>query len=161
MSRDVSGRLTAGSSAGSSPSRAGKGASKSAGEGTGVGQDRRRGQEAVDEMAERAKELMIFRFIRLESVDVEFHFVSEDDASQRPLFSLADVSGLRIKLHPVIVRSRRCSAQDLLLDLRNTVIMDILSQAGQNFKNIGAYLAPRLGLGSSATDGFAAAANLQ
>ena len=108
----------------------------------------------ADEMVERAKGMAVFRFIRLESVEIEFHFVSKDDASSRPMFSLADVSGLRIKLHPVVIRSRRCSAQELLLDLRNTVIMDILSQAGRNFQNIGAYLAPRLGIRGSAEGAF-------
>lgn len=56
---------------------------------------------------------------------------------------LEDFDSLQVKIHPVVLREQITTPGDLLIDLRNHVVVDLLSQVSRNFVNMGAFLASK------------------
>jgi hypothetical protein len=56
---------------------------------------------------------------------------------------LEDFDSLQVKIHPVVLREQVTTLGHLLIDLRNHVVVDLLSQVSRNFVNIGAFLASK------------------
>ncbi|CAK4142550.1 unnamed protein product, partial [Aphanomyces euteiches] len=94
------------------------------------------------EMTERASTNMTFKHIRLGNVLVLLTYKSGKTAVTPQ--HLEEMRGFELKIHSLVYTDKTCSIEDLLLRVRRDIILDILSQVGRNFNNIGVFLKERL-----------------
>lgn len=91
------------------------------------------GNDAAD-MVLRASQTVIIKHIRIDEIEVGFSF--EGDVGM----GLADVRGVVLVVHPVTYRSKTWTLNQLFTQLQRDVLLDILSQATRNLRNVGVYL---------------------
>ncbi|KAF0689550.1 Aste57867_19007 [Aphanomyces stellatus] len=96
----------------------------------------------VVEMTERASTNMTFKHIRLGTVLVLLTYKSGKSAVTPQ--HLEEMRGFELKLHSLVYTDKTCTVSDLLLRVRRDILLDILSQVGRNFNNIGVFLKERL-----------------
>ena len=104
----------------------------------------------LETMHTRAKTNVTFQYLRLGQLIV---FVSYHGKNWS---MLEDFDSLQVKVHPFVFRNRTCTTEELLVSVRNHVVIDILSQVNRNFVNIGAFLASKFsGAGAGCCDSSA------
>ncbi|OQR89704.1 hypothetical protein ACHHYP_06105 [Achlya hypogyna] len=104
------------------------------------------GEDAVQEAAEmtdRAAKNMTFRHIRLGTVHV---LVSYKRGKAATVQHLEDMRGFDLKLHALVYADKTCTLAELLQRIRRDIILDVLSQVGRNFNNIGLLLKEKFDL---------------
>lgn len=103
----------------------------------------------ASETKDRGKNNITFKRIRLGTVDVVVTYknkktaamsASGHQAAPPPPQALEDMRGFEIKIHPLVYCDKTCSPTDLLLRIRRDIVLDVLSQVGRNFTNIGNFL---------------------
>lgn len=97
------------------------------------------------ESRDKEKKLIAFKRIRFGTLEVTVTYKSKRMAApngshaQSPPHqnALEDMRGFEVKIHPLVYCDKTCSATDLLLRIRRDIVLDVLSQVGRNFTNIG------------------------
>ncbi|RHY58098.1 hypothetical protein DYB34_011848, partial [Aphanomyces astaci] len=57
---------------------------------------------------------------------------------------LEEMRGFELKLHSLVYTDKTCTLSELVLRVRRDILLDVLSQVGRNFNNIGIFLKERL-----------------
>ncbi|GLD92734.1 hypothetical protein PINS_up001313 [Pythium insidiosum] len=94
----------------------------------------------VLEMRDRAKNNILFKRIRLGTVEVAVTYKNKKAPHNQPPHALEDMRGFEIKIHSLVYCDKTCSLSDLMLRVRRDIILDVLSQVGRNFTNIATFL---------------------
>lgn len=100
---------------------------------------------------DKATKLITFKRIRFGTLEVLVTYKHKKVAvgqqhpqsptgAGHPTHALEDMRGFELKLHPLVYCDKTCSATDLLLRIRRDIVLDVLSQVGRNFTNIGNFL---------------------
>ncbi|RLN14675.1 hypothetical protein BBJ28_00000293 [Nothophytophthora sp. Chile5] len=96
---------------------------------------------------EQAKGSILFKRIRLGAVEVVLTYKNKRSSSTQPHLShatppqaLEDMRGFEVKTHALVYCDKTCSPLDLLLRIRRDILLDVLSQVGRNFTNVGNFL---------------------
>ncbi|EEY53582.1 uncharacterized protein PITG_07262 [Phytophthora infestans T30-4] len=109
-------------------------------------------ESAEREVKDRAKNGILFKRIRLGAVEVVLtyrHKKSNLGNSSTPHLhlphasqpqALEDMRGFEVKTRALVYCDKTCSPLDLLLRIRRDILLDVLSQVGRNFTNIGNFL---------------------
>ncbi|KAL3667437.1 hypothetical protein V7S43_007662 [Phytophthora oleae] len=109
-------------------------------------------QREISEMKDRAKNSILFKRIRLGAVEVVLTYKSKKSSlgsSSTPHLhlphasqpqALEEMRGFEVKTHALVYCDKSCSPLDLLLRIRRDILLDVLSQVGRNFTNIGNFL---------------------
>ncbi|OQS07364.1 hypothetical protein THRCLA_00623 [Thraustotheca clavata] len=108
--------------------------------------------EDVAEMAQRATKNMTFKHIRLGTIQVVVNYKSSK-ASNIHHDHLEEMRGFDLKIHALVYTDKTCTLDELLVRIRRDIILDILSQVGRNFNNIGIFLKERLDISRWADKG--------
>ncbi|KAG7389955.1 hypothetical protein PHYPSEUDO_009213 [Phytophthora pseudosyringae] len=109
-------------------------------------------EREMSEMKDRAKNSILFKRIRLGAVEIVLTYKNKKSnlgnsstphlhlphASQPQ--ALEDMRGFEVKTHALVYCDKTCSPMDLLLRVRRDILLDVLSQVGRNFTNIGNFL---------------------
>lgn len=93
----------------------------------------------ISEMKDRAKTNILFKRIRIGTVEVVVTYKNKKSHHHNQQ-TLEDMRGFEVKMHALVYCDKTCSLMDLMLRIRRDVILDILSQVGRNFTNIGNFL---------------------
>eukprot|EP00753_Platysulcus_tardus_P003159 PLAT12287.1.p1 GENE.PLAT12287.1~~PLAT12287.1.p1 ORF type:complete len:1284 (+),score=545.64 PLAT12287.1:483-3854(+) len=91
-------------------------------------------------MKRRAARTIVFKHVRLGEVSLVASYKGNK------LNNVEDFERFTFKLHTLTYTSRTCSLQAFMDRLLRDIIVDILSQAGRNFKNLGLYMRDRMRL---------------
>ncbi|EQC40113.1 hypothetical protein SDRG_02766 [Saprolegnia diclina VS20] len=102
-------------------------------------------EREVAEMTDRATKNMTFKHIRLGTIQILLSYKSGKSVTQ-PQQHLEDMRGFDLKIHALVYTDKTCTLDDLFLRIRRDIILDILSQVGRNFNNIGLLLKEKLDL---------------
>ncbi|ETM36159.1 hypothetical protein L914_17112 [Phytophthora nicotianae] len=106
----------------------------------------------INDTKDRAKNSILFKRIRLGAVEVVLTFKNKKSNlgnSSTPHLHLAhasqpqaleDMRGFEVKTRALVYCDKTCSPMDLLLRIRRDIVLDVLSQVGRNFTNIGNFL---------------------
>jgi hypothetical protein len=98
-------------------------------------------EKDILEMKNRAKRNILFKRIRLGTIDVTISYKNKKSGSNStPAQALEDMRGFELKVHPLVYCDKTCSLEDLLLRIRRDIILDVMSQVGRNFTNISNFL---------------------
>eukprot|EP00644_Phytophthora_capsici_P012563 jgi/Phyca11/546925/estExt2_Genewise1Plus.C_PHYCAscaffold_230096 len=108
-------------------------------------------EQEISEMKDRAKNNILFKRIRLGAVEVVLTYKNKKNSlvSSTPHLhlphapqpqALEDMRGFEVKTHALVYCDKACSPLDLLLRIRRDILLDVLSQVGRNFTNIGNFL---------------------
>ncbi|KAK1932527.1 UPF0648 protein C3H5.09c [Phytophthora citrophthora] len=108
-------------------------------------------EREIMEMKDRTKNSILFKRIRLGAVEVVLTYKNKKSshASSTPHLhlphasqpqALEDMRGFEVKTHALVYCDKACSPLDLLLRIRRDILLDVLSQVGRNFTNIGNFL---------------------
>ncbi|RLN20521.1 hypothetical protein BBJ28_00004209 [Nothophytophthora sp. Chile5] len=96
---------------------------------------------------EQAKGSILFKRIRLGAVEVVLTYKNKRSSSTQlhlphatPPQALEDMRGFEVKTHALVYCDKTCSPLDLLLRIRRDILLDVLSQVGRNFTNVGNFL---------------------
>ncbi|GAB9462890.1 Fmp27, c-terminal [Globisporangium polare] len=102
-------------------------------------------EREISEMKERAKTNILFKRIRIGTVEVVVTYKNKKSHhhNHQPL---EDMRGFEVKVHALVYCDKTCSMMDLLLRIRRDVILDVLSQVGRNFTNIANFLRDQVDL---------------
>ncbi|GMF64878.1 unnamed protein product [Phytophthora lilii] len=106
----------------------------------------------INEMKDRAKNTILFKRIRLGAVEVVLTYKNKKSSvgnsnthhlhlphTAQPQ-ALEDMRGFEVKTHALVYCDKTCSPMDLVLRIRRDILLDVLSQVGRNFTNIGNFL---------------------
>ncbi|KAL7685201.1 hypothetical protein Plhal304r1_c032g0103921 [Plasmopara halstedii] len=121
-----------------------------------------------DEKSDRVSSSTLFKRIRLGTVEVVLTYKNKKsnigNSSTSHLHhphmlqpqALEDMRGFEIKTRALVYCDKSCSPFDLLLRIRRDILLDVLSQVGRNFTNIGNFLRDQIDLSCwAAFDGLA------
>lgn len=102
-------------------------------------------------MKDRAKNIL-FKRIRLGAIEVVLTYKNKKSGlgnSSTPHLhiphaaqpqALEDMRGFEVKTHALVYCDKTCSPLDLVMRMRRDILLDVLSQVGRNFTNIGNFL---------------------
>lgn len=93
----------------------------------------------VIEMKARARNYMTFKHLRLGEVKCRVSYSGKQE------FGLEDMRGFEIKVHPLIYSNKTCTLKEFMCRVRRDILLDLMSQVGRNFTNLGVFLKERLG----------------
>ncbi|TMW66228.1 hypothetical protein Poli38472_003993 [Pythium oligandrum] len=93
----------------------------------------------IAEMQDRAKNNILFKHIRIGTLDVVVTYKNKK-LNHQSHQTLEDMRGFEVKIHSLVYCDKTCSMMDLLLRMRRDIIVDVLSQVGRNFANIANFL---------------------
>ncbi|KAF1329222.1 Fmp27, c-terminal, partial [Globisporangium splendens] len=96
-------------------------------------------EREISEMKDRAKTNILFKRIRIGTIEVVVTYKNKK-SNHHNQQTLEDMRGFEVKIHALVYCDKTCSIMDLMLRIRRDVILDILSQVGRNFTNIGNFL---------------------
>ncbi|KAG7401009.1 hypothetical protein PHYBOEH_003599 [Phytophthora boehmeriae] len=97
----------------------------------------------------RAKNSILFKRIRLGAVEVLLTYKHKKSSTSTQHLhlphaaqpqALEDMRGFEVKTRALVYCDKTCSPLDLLLRIRRDIVLDVLSQVGRNFTNIGNFL---------------------
>ncbi|KAG6967891.1 hypothetical protein JG687_00004016 [Phytophthora cactorum] len=109
-------------------------------------------EREINDMKDRAKNSILFKRIRLGAVEVVLTYKNKKSNlgnSSTPHLHLShtsqpqaleDMRGFEVKTRALVYCDKTCSPMDLLLRIRRDILLDVLSQVGRNFTNIGNFL---------------------
>uniref|UniRef100_K3X257 Uncharacterized protein n=1 Tax=Globisporangium ultimum (strain ATCC 200006 / CBS 805.95 / DAOM BR144) TaxID=431595 RepID=K3X257_GLOUD len=97
-------------------------------------------EREISEMKDRAKTNILFKRIRIGTIEVVVTYKNKKSNHHHNQQTLEDMRGFEVKIHALVYCDKTCSMMDLMLRIRRDVILDILSQVGRNFTNIGNFL---------------------
>ncbi|KAF1772802.1 FMP27, C-terminal [Phytophthora cactorum] len=109
-------------------------------------------EREINDMKDRAKNSILFKRIRLGAVEVVLTYKNKKSNlgnSSTPHLhlphtsqpqALEDMRGFEVKTRALVYCDKTCSPMDLLLRIRRDILLDVLSQVGRNFTNIGNFL---------------------
>ena len=95
-------------------------------------------EDVIQEMRERADANITFKHIRMGEMNCHLHYQSStlsNAANNGP--RIEDICGFHFKIHPVVYSNKTCSTKEMALRIRRDIIIDLLSQVGRNFQNLG------------------------
>ncbi|RHY97290.1 hypothetical protein DYB35_006187 [Aphanomyces astaci] len=87
--------------------------------------------------------LVTFKHIRLGTILVLLTYKSGKATPTTPQH-LEEMRGFELKLHSLVYTDKTCTLSELVLRVRRDILLDVLSQVGRNFNNIGIFLKERL-----------------
>ncbi|KAG6612526.1 FMP27, C-terminal [Phytophthora cinnamomi] len=108
-------------------------------------------EREISEMKDRAKNIL-FKRIRLGAIEVVLTYKNKKSGlgnSSTPHLhlphatqpqALEDMRGFEVKTHALVYCDKTCSPLDLVMRVRRDILLDVLSQVGRNFTNIGNFL---------------------
>ncbi|KAE9140068.1 hypothetical protein PF005_g755 [Phytophthora fragariae] len=108
-------------------------------------------EREISEMKDRAKNIL-FKRIRLGAIEVVLTYKNKRSSlgnSSTPHLhlphatqpqALEDMRGFEVKTHALVYCDKTCSPLDLVMRMRRDILLDVLSQVGRNFTNIGNFL---------------------
>jgi hypothetical protein len=109
-------------------------------------------ERELSEMKDRARNSILFKRIRLGAVEVVLTYKNKRSSAgtgnaphlhlphaAQPQ-ALEDMRGFEVKTHALVYCDKTCSPMDLVLRIRRDILLDVLSQVGRNFTNIGNFL---------------------
>ncbi|RHY34830.1 hypothetical protein DYB32_000640 [Aphanomyces invadans] len=97
-------------------------------------------------MQSTATNLVTFKHIRLGTILVLLTYKSGKATGGAVMLPqhLEEMRGFELKLHSLVYTDKTCTVSDLVLRVRRDILLDVLSQVGRNFNNIGVFLKERL-----------------
>ncbi|OWZ07589.1 putative membrane protein, partial [Phytophthora megakarya] len=103
----------------------------------------------INEMKDGAKNNILFKRIRLGAIEIVLTYKNKKSSvsnstpinlhSSQPQ-ALEDMRGFEVKTRALVYCDKTCSPLDLVLRIRRDILLDVLSQVGRNFTNIGNFL---------------------